>query len=327
MAFRIGFLLLPGFSLMSYASAVEPLRGANRVSDRELYAWSHYAMSKGAVTASNGAAVVSEAAVGDAVEADALLVCAAGDPAAFSDQATFRWLRKLARRGMLLGGVSGGSYILARAGLLDGRRCTIHWEHVPAFRDDFPEIAVEHSRFVLDRNRLTCAGGVAALDMMHALIERHHGAELARAVSDWYLHTEIRGGEEEQRASLAERHQVVDERLLRALGAIERRLSTPPTRAELAAIAGVTLRSLERLFARQLGTSIAAHGQGVRLDRARLLLRQSARPILEVADLCGFESASHFSRAFRSRYGHPPRAERSAARKARPRRPSGDRRG
>lgn len=313
-AFRVCFLLLPGFSLMSYASAVEPLRGANHLSDRDLYRWSHAAMTRGAVTASNGAAILADAEVGDPVDASALLVCAAGNPASFSDRRTFRWLRTLARRGMLLGGLSGGAYVLARAGLLDGHRCTIHWEHVPAFREDFPDIVVEPGRFVLDGDRLTCAGGVAALDMMHALIERQHGVELATAVSDWYGHTEIRGGAKEQRAGLAERYRVYDERLLKALAEIERRPSSPPTRAELAAVAGINLRSLDRLFARELGTSIAAHGQAVRLGRARLLLRQSARSILEIADMCGFESASHFSRAFRSRYGHPPRAERSSMR-------------
>jgi transcriptional regulator GlxA family with amidase domain len=312
--FRIGFLLLPGFSLLSYASAVEPLRGANRLSGRDLYAWSHVAVSGQATTASNGAVILAEAEVGDTVALDALFVCAAGNPAGFVDPATFRWLRRLSRSGMLIGGVSGGAYVLARAGLLEERRCTIHWEHVPAFREDFPDLAVEHGRFVLDRDRLTCAGGVAALDMMHALIEQHHGVELATAVSDWYLHTEIRGGAEAQRASLAERYRVDDVRLLRALAEIERRIASPPTRADLAAAAGTNLRSLERLFAEALGTTIGALGQAVRLDRARLLLRQSRRSVLEVADMCGFTSASHFSRAYKARFGRAPRAERSAGR-------------
>ena len=145
---------------------------------------------------------------------------------------------------MLLGGLSGGAYVLARAGLLTGRRCTVHWEHIPAFREDFAEIAVENGRFVLDRDRLTCAGGVAALDMMHALIEQHHGAELATAVSDWYLHTEIRAGAAEQRAGLADRYRVTDERLLSALAEIEQRTSSPPTRAELAAV-GERLGAIE----------------------------------------------------------------------------------
>ena len=312
MTFKIGFLLLPSFSLLSYASAVEPLRGANRLSGRDLYAWSHYGVSDGSVTASSGAGLLADAVVGDVVEVDALVVCAAGNPAAFDDRTTFRWLRRVARRGTLIGGISGGAYVLARAGLLDGHRCTIHWEHAPAFREDFPEIPLDHARFVLDRDRLTCAGGVAALDMMHALIERHHGTELAAAVSEWYLHVDIRGGADEQRAGLSERYGVTDERLLRALAEIERRASTPPGRAELAGVARTHLRSLERLFARELGTSIAAHCQAVRLDRARLLLRQSGRPVLAVAVMCGFASASHFSRAYRARFGRSPRAERQA---------------
>lgn len=310
--FRVGFLLLPGFSLMSYAAAVEPLRGANTLSGRPLYAWTHVALEGAGATASNGATVLASTVVGEPVEVDALFVCAAGNPAAFADAPTFRWLRGIARRGTLIGGVSGGAYILARAGLLAGRRCTIHWEHLPAFREDFPGIAVEPGLFVLDRDRLTCAGGVAALDMALALIERQHGADLATAVSEWYLHSEIRGGGGPQRASLADRYGVTNVRLLRVLAEIERRPSPPPTRADLAKLAGTSIRYLERLFARDLRTTIGAHSLGVRLERARLLLRQSGRPILDVAVMCGFTSRSHFARAYRERFGHPPRAERPA---------------
>jgi transcriptional regulator GlxA family with amidase domain len=308
--FRIGFLLLPDFALMSYASAVEPLRGANRLSDRELYSWSHVAVAGRAVTASNGATVLASSSVGEPVALDALFVCASGNPALFNDPATFSWLRAIARQGIWIGGVSGGAYVLARAGLLTGRRCTIHWEHIPAFREDFPDIAVEHGLFVLDRDRLTCAGGVAALDMMLALIERQHGLELATAVSEWYLHAELRGGDGAQRASLADRYGVANPRLLKALAEIERRPSSPPTRLELATLAGTEVRYLERLFARELKTSIGAHSLAVRLDRARLLLRQSGRNVLEIAVMCGFTSGSHFSRAYRARFGHAPRAER-----------------
>ena len=309
-ATRVGFLLLPDFALMSYASAVEPLRAANRLAGRDLYAWRHISLDGEAATASNGASIRADHPIGEAIDIDVLFVCAGGNPARFENRAAYRWLRTLAHKGVAIGGVSGGAYLLARAGLLDGYRATIHWEHLPAFSEEFPHLAMERSLFVIDRDRLTCAGGIAALDLMHALIERDHGHDLAAAVSEWYLHTEVRLGSGPQRMALHERFGVSNPKLLRALSEIERRLEEPPTTRELAALAGTSVRQLERLFALHLKTTIGAHGLRIRLARAQTLLRQTSKPILEIAVMCGFASASHFSRTYREAHGHPPKAER-----------------
>jgi transcriptional regulator GlxA family with amidase domain len=307
---RVGFLLLPDFALMSYASAVEPLRAANRLAGRELYAWHHISVDGEAATATNGASIRADHRVGDKIALDALFVCAGGNPALFSSPVVYRWLRGLTRNGTAIGGVSGGAYVLARAGLLDGYRATIHWEHLPAFSEEFPHLSIERSLFVIDRDRLTCAGGVAALDLMHALIERDHGHDLAAAVSEWYLHTDVRLGSGPQRMTLRERFGVSSPKLLKALSEIERRIEDPPSREELAALAGTSVRQLERLFAQNLKTTIGSHGLQARLNRARTLLRQTTKPILEIAVMCGFASASHFSRTFRTKYGHSPKVER-----------------
>jgi transcriptional regulator GlxA family with amidase domain len=167
----VAFLLIPNFALMSYASAIEPFRAANTLAQKQLYAWMHISVDGRPVQASNGVAIACEAKVGDALKAARLFVCAGGNPARFSDAATFQWLKRLRRQGVAIGGVSGGPYLLARAGLLDDRRFTIHWEHVPALIEEFPHLKPTQSLFVLDHDRMTCAGGVAALDMMHGLIE------------------------------------------------------------------------------------------------------------------------------------------------------------
>ena len=166
----IGFLLVPGFALMSYASAIEPLRAANLFTGRTLYRWVHIAHKDQAVASSSGATVSMNARVGDDLALDLLLVCAGGNPAQFAHRPTFAWLRRLAQRGLRIGGVSGGPYILARAGIMGGYRMTIHWEHAPAFAEEFPDLLLTRARYVIDRNRVTCAGGVAPLDLMHALI-------------------------------------------------------------------------------------------------------------------------------------------------------------
>jgi transcriptional regulator GlxA family with amidase domain len=302
----VGFLLVPGFALMSYAAAIEPLRAANLISGKPLYRWWHAAPGGKPVMASNGLAIIPDIGVGTDRDVDMLFVCAGGNPATFNDKPVFAWLRKLARRGVTIGGISGGPYILARAGLLDGRRVTLHWEHQPAFSEDFPDIEVTPSLFEIDGNRITCSGGISALDMMVALIERDHGRQLAAAVGDWFLHTHIREGMGPQRMDLRLRLGVADEKLLRVLRRMEESIEAPQARAELARIAGVSVRQLERLFRRHLGHGIHKQYSSMRLERARQLLRETALPVLDVAIATGFTSSSQFARAYRRSFGEPP---------------------
>jgi len=302
----VGFLLVPGFALMSYTAAVEPLRAANLISGRNLYRWWHAAPGGKPVVASNGVAILPDAGVGTDRDADMVFVCAGGNPAVFTDRTVFAWLRRLARRGVTIGGISGGPYILAKAGLLDGRKVTLHWEHQPAFREGFPEIALAQSLFEIDGNRITCSGGISALDMMVALIERDHGRQLAAAVGDWFLHTHIREGMGPQRMDLRVRLGVADEKLLRVLRRMEDSIEAPQSRAELAQLAGVSVRQLERLFQRHLGHGIHRQYRSMRLERARQLLRETAFPVLDVAVATGFTSASQFARAYRRAFAEPP---------------------
>jgi transcriptional regulator GlxA family with amidase domain len=306
----VGFLLLPDFSLLSYACAIEPLRAANRLSGRLLYAWRHIAIKGAPARASNGVEVRADHGLDDEFEVDTVFVCAGGNPARFRSRGVPHWLRSLARRGVRLGGVSGGPYALARAGLLNGHRCTIHWEHFPAFVEEFPDLHATRSLFVIDRDRLTCSGGTAALDMMHALIEQDHGQELAVAVSDWFLQTEVRAGSGPQRMTLRERFNVSNERLLRALEHMESHVQEPASRGELAKRAGISVRQLERLFADYLGSTLRAHYLRTRLERARILLRQTAMPVISIAVETGFASPSHFARSYRLAFGLSPRQER-----------------
>ncbi len=304
----VGFLLIPGFALMSYASAIEPLRAANHLSGKTLYHWWHAVPEDKPAIASSGAAIFPDFKLGsDVGRLDLLLICAGGNPASFHDHASFTWLRKLARQGVVLGGISGGPFILARAGLLAGRRCTVHWEHLPAFQESFPDINLSRSLFELDDDRITCSGGVAGLDMMVALITRDHGRELGAAVSDWFLHTDVRKGERPQRMEMRFRHGVTDQRLLVALEAMEGNLETPLPRNKLAALAGVSLRQLERAFQRQIGRGIHEHYLSLRLERSRRLLLETSLSILEAGLATGFDSASQFARAFKRTFGVSPR--------------------
>jgi transcriptional regulator GlxA family with amidase domain len=302
----VGFLLVPGFALMSYAAAIEPLRAANLLSGRELYRWWHAAPGGKPVIASNGVAIIPDCGTSTERAADMVFVCAGGNPALFEDKSAFAWLRRLARKGVAIGGISGGPYILAKAGLLDGARATLHWEHLPAFREAFPDVEVVPSLFEIDGNRITCSGGISALDMMVALIERDHGRQLAASVGDWFLHTHIREGFGPQRMDLRYRLGVADEKLVAALRAMETNLETPLPREALARGAGVSLRQLERLFRHHVGHGIHTHYRMLRLNRARQLLRETTLPVLDVALATGFASPSQFARAYAQAFNEPP---------------------
>lgn len=303
---RIGLLLTEGFSLMSYASFIEPFRAANVLTDRELYRWTHLSWGASGARASNGVTLIVDAVAPHMIDCDMLFVFAAGNPAAFDDQACFAWLRSLARHGVSIGGVSGGPYLLARAGLLGGRRATIHWEHAASLKDEFPQLALESGLYTIDGDRLTCAGGTASFDLALAIIERGHGVALRRKVAEWFVGVGQRGPDIAQRANLAERYGTTNPRLIAMLSAMEDALEEPLPRTDLAARTGISLRHLERLCATHLGEGVAETYLAVRLERAAELLRSSAFPVSEVGLLCGFRSAAHFTRRFRQRFGVPP---------------------
>jgi len=306
----IGFLLISGFSMMSYASTVEPFRAANVLARKTLYRLSIVSIDNQPVRASNGALIQADSCVGDTPPLDTIFVCASGNPAGFDHSPTHAWLRRLSRLGTRIGAVSGGSYILARAQLLAGFRFTIHWEHLPAFVEEFPRLPISRSLFEIDRDRLTCAGGVAALDMVHAIIAQDHGHHLAAAVSDWFLQSHVRSNNNIQRLSSPERFGTANKRLLGVLEHMERNIEEPSSRDVLAANADITTRQLDRLFAAHMDTSPMRYYMTLRLDRARNLVLQSPLAVTEIAVACGFAGLSHFSAAYKQQFGLSPRAER-----------------
>ncbi len=306
----IGLLLIDGFALMSYASVIEPFRAANVLAGRQLYRWTHVSVDGRPVRASNGASILADHAVGARIKCDTLFVFAAGDPAEFSDTKTFAWLRHLARSNVWLAGVSGGPFLLARAGLLDGYRATIHWDHRPAFLEAFPTLAIDPGLYVIDRRRLTCAGGTAGLDLAIELIEREHGHKLAAQVSEWFIRTDPRPADKSQRLSLRERVGVNNDRILRVLARMEATLEEPAALKDLAKLAGVSQRQLERLFSAHLRETVAECYLRIRLEKSSELLRKTGASVTAIGTACGFQSSSHFSRAFKARYGKTPSAER-----------------
>ncbi|MXX89600.1 MAG: GlxA family transcriptional regulator [Boseongicola sp. SB0677_bin_26] len=309
--FRVGILPVPGFALLSYACTVEPLRAANLLSDSKLYEIVHFS-ADGRVPSSGAASIEKTRRPGGAEDLDLLLVVAGGDPFAFDDVAILEWLRRLDSRGVRIGGVSGGSVILAMAGLMEGRRMTVHWEHAAALSEIHPDCLIERRLYVMDRDRVTCGGGTAPLDLMHALISSQWGAGFARLVSDWFLHTDVRAAADPQRGTLAERLGSNSPHLVEAVSAMEDHIADPLSLSQLAMVAGVTPRHLNRLFAERLGRSTMAYYREMRLDVAQRLIKNTPMSIAEVSEATGFATSSHFSGAYRRNFGASPRGVRRA---------------
>jgi len=306
----LGFLLLPQFSMMAFVSAVEPLRVANRLSGRELYRWEIVSRDGQSIEASNGMSLVASHAIEDAPLYPMTVICAGFEPERNYDRRIKSWLLKINSAGGDLGAMDTGSFLLARAGLLDGFRATTHWESLDSFRESFPKVEVENALFVIDRNRLTCAGGTAALDMMLHLISLQHGHRLATAVSEQFIHAQIRDPQDRQRMEPRARQGISHSGLARAIALMESNLEDPLNAERLADAAGLSLRQLERLFHRHFNMTPRRYYLDLRLQRARALLQYTDMAVVEIADACGFGSAAHFSRSYHAWTGKAPSGER-----------------
>jgi transcriptional regulator GlxA family with amidase domain len=314
---RFAFVLVPNFSMIAFAAAVEPLRIANRVADRELYAWQIVARDGGSVRASNGCLVATDQALGDIAispgqRGPTIILCSGLGAERIHDRALFAWLRRADRAGATLGAVCTGAHLLARAGLLKGHKCTIHWENLPGFMEDFPDIEVTADLFEVDRNRLTCSGGTAALDLMLHLIATQHGQELASRVSELCIMDRMRQPHDRQKIPYRVRLGIHHPKLIGAIEMMEANVEEPLDQEMLARYVGLSRRQLERLFRKHLGRTPAQYYLELRLERARHLLYQTTMPVMNVAFATGFVSASHFSTCYRQLYGKTPRAERAA---------------
>ena len=306
----IGFLLVPKHSMMAFVSALEPLRVANRLAQRELYRWEIISRDGAPVAASNNLALLADRAMDDARQYASVVVSASFEPEAGYDRDTGQWLKALDRAGVALGSIDNGAFFLAWAGLLDGYRATTHWENLGSFAERFPKIDVGAGLFIIDRNRFTCAGGTAALDMMLHLIRLRHGHKLAAAVSEQFIHAKIREPQERQRMGADVREGLTKPGFARAMELMETHLEEVLDIGALCDAAGISRRQLERVFNRHFRVSPQRYYLDLRLQRAKSLLAYTDLPVVEIAVACGFGSAAHFSRSYTAWARKPPTAER-----------------
>lgn len=307
--FRVGFFLAPNFPMLAFSAAIEALRVANWVSGRTLYEWVLVSEDGGPVSPSSAISMQPHVAMSDIEPVPLMLFCLGINGNQYRNARVFAWLRRLARARTMLGGIGTGAYALARAGLLDGYRCTIHWEELENFAREFPHLHLTAGLFEVDRDRMTCPGGTASLDMMFHLIEQQHGSDLAWEIADEFIQHRVRSADDPQRMSLRARTRTGDERLLSVVAAMEAHLEDPLPLERLCSISGLSSRHLQRRFAEAFGQPPSVFYRQLRLQRARKMLMRGSRSILDVAVANGFASGAHFSRCYREEFGRSPRED------------------
>jgi transcriptional regulator GlxA family with amidase domain len=311
------FFLVPDFTMIAFATALDPLRSANRMLGYDAYKWRLASLDGRPVKASNGV----ECAVNTSLDEerrkmagsdrpDMVIVCSGLNVENYSNRTAFAWLREEYNRGVAVGGLCTGAHVLAAAGLLSNKRCAIHWENLPGFSEAFPKANVFADLFEVDQNIYTCAGGTAALDMMLKLIGDDFDDSLVNRVCEQVLTDRVRSPTDRQRLPLRARLGVQNAKVLSIIELMEANLAEPLSLIEVADHVGLSRRQIERLFRTEMGRSPARYYLEIRLDRARHLLVQSSMPVVEVAVACGFVSASHFSKCYRELYARSPQQER-----------------
>lgn len=307
---RFAFLTLPQYSMIALSNAVEPLRMANILTGRTVYEWSIASLDGTPASASNGLQMTPTVALDTVKTVDILFVCGGVNVQSAVSAQVLSALRRFAERRTPLGALCTGGYALAKAGLLDKYRATIHWENLSALREEFPRILLNDQLFTIDRDRFTCSGGIAPLDLMLNLIKSKQDARVAQLISEQFILDRMRNDRDRQYVPLRAQIGVSHDTLIKVAQLMEENIEKPLSLDEIADATSLSRRQIERLFRRHLNCVPNRYYLQIRLRRARELLLQTSMPIIDITTACGFQSPPHFSRCYRAQFGCPPSAER-----------------
>ena len=309
---RFVFVLMENFTLLSFSSALDALRIANRMSGKTLYEWTFIGENEEVVSCSAGTQFKLDNSLIELHRDDTVLLCGGTSIQEATTKKLIGWLRREARRGLTIGGLCTAAYPMAKAGLLDEKKATIHWENQDSFAEEFLEVELTKTVFVCDGNRFTTAGGTSSIDLLLKIIADEHGEELANAVADQMIYSSIRTDQDTQRLSVPTRIGVRHPKLSKVIQMMEINIEEPISPSILAKDVGMSTRQLERLFRRYLDRSPKRYYMELRLQKARNLLMQTDMSVINVALACGFASPSHFSKCYRAHYDTTPYRERGS---------------
>ncbi|QTQ38558.1 Transcriptional regulator, AraC family [Aromatoleum petrolei] len=307
---RVGFLLLNEFTMIAFSSAIEVLRMANHISGKPLYSWSVISANGQQVASSNGLAPAQIGTYEEAGPFDMVFVCGGTNVTRFVDDKVLALLRRIAHDKVILGGLCTGTYALVKAGLLNGYRATIHWENLSALREAHDRIKFVEELFVIDRDRITCTGGIAPIDMMLTVVRERCGKTLVAEISEQFILERVRDSKDRQHIPLAARAGCNRKALVEVAALMEANIEEPLSLEELSQLAGLSQRHLQRLFREALQVTPSHYYLELRLRRARELLLQTQMSITNITVACGFQSSCHFSKCYRALFGKPPSSER-----------------
>ncbi len=308
----IYFLLLPKLTMLAFSAAVEPLRIANQITNKELYRWFLLSEDGQPVSCSNGIEIVPNSGLENLPSSEQIFVCSGIEAAENISDKILAWLRRQRAHGCKLGGICTGAFSLAKIGLLNNRRFTLHWENQPAFVELFPELEPTENLYEIDNDLMTCGGGSAATDMMLDMIEREHGQDLAVVVSDMCIH--FRSGTQKtvQKSAYSVALNSRNQHLINAMQIMSANIEEPLNIAEVSDLVGISRRQLERLFVKNLGTSPVQFYIESRISRAHALLNETKMSVAEISAATGFNSGTQMSLRFKQRYGTSPGAFRKS---------------
>lgn len=315
-ACKIGLVLLPSFNALATMALLDPLRAANYLHGSSLYAWEMFTLGQTPISASNGLMISQASSLSTAPPGlNMVFISSSWAPEKYRTKQLYKWLKARAADGAVLGGIDTGAVLLAHAGLLTGYTATVHYEHLAAFKELFPDIRASEALFVIDRDRLTCCGGHAASDLALEIIRVQHGMDLANAAARYIFHDRLRSTSEQQ---LPIRHEPIGYSIPRKLREVivmmERSIEEPVPLSTICASGGLSQRQLERLFHSHTGVSPVRYYLDLRLDRARGFVTQTAMSVLEISVACGFTTPGYFTRAYKDRFGIPPLKDRVVGR-------------
>jgi len=296
--------------MIALTSAIEPLRHANHMAGVEYYQWNVFSEQGLPVAASNGLSISVAGTLGDITGGSTVVLCGGPNIESHTSPGLVAWLRKTARHGRDIGALCTAAHVLAKAGLLEGRKCTIHWENMEGFAENFPDLDMTGRLYEIDRDRFTCAGETAAIDLVATMISAQHGEKLAGIVADQVLHSPVREATQAQRPSLTTRIGVRNPKLTTVIEQMEAHIEDPLSPEDLATFCDLSRRQLERLFEKHLNLSPQRYYRQLRLKKARSFLLQTNMSVMAVAVACGFSSPSHFSKCYRTQFHISPYEDR-----------------
>ena len=300
------FALLPKLTMLALSSAIEPLRIANQIAQRELYHWYTMTADGQAVDCSNGLTLVPDRKIEQVSRNATAFVCSGVEPRQTLDASVTHWIRRQRQLGSVVGGICTGSFTLAKAGILKDRRFTVHWENQAGFIECFSDLLPTMNLYELDDNIITAAGGSAATDMMLRIIEADHGKPFALVVSDMCLHGRSNAEGTPQRSSQSVALGSRNQSLITAVQLMQNNIEDPLDLMEIARYTKVSRRQLERSFKAYLGVTPRTYYTDLRLARAYALLSETNLSVLDVSIASGFRNASNMSLLFRKKYKISP---------------------